>query len=161
MRRYSYETVTDLPPEQLYRAFTDVQSWPQWDDGIEAIILEGPANEGAEFALVPRGRHAVKLKVETMVEPYRFVDVAYLPLAQMRTEHSFIPTPKGTLVRSTVEIRGLFARFWDGAINANYVDGAARQTRRFLAFAANWNKPTETVVPVAKKKRALPFYTVC
>ena len=55
MRRYSYETVTDLPPEQLFRAFTDVQSWPQWDDGIEAIILKGPANEGAEFALVPRG----------------------------------------------------------------------------------------------------------
>ena len=159
MRRYSYETVTDLPPEQLFRAFTDVQSWPQWDDGIEAIILEGPANEGAEFALVPRGRHAVKLKVETMVEPYRFVDVAYLPLAQMRTEHSFIPTPKGTLVRSTVEIRGLFARFWDGAINADYAASAASQTRRFLAFAANWNKPVVTAAP--RKKKELPFYTVC
>lgn len=159
MRRYSYETVTDLPPEQLFRAFTDVQSWPQWDDGIEAIILEGPANEGAEFSLVPRNGQAVKLKVEAMVEPYRFIDVAYLPLARMRTEHSFIPTPKGTLVRSTVEIRGLFARFWDGAINADYAASAAHQTRRFLAFAANWNKPAVTAAP--KKKKALPFYTVC
>ncbi len=31
MRRYSYETVTDLKPEQLYRAITDVAAWPQWD----------------------------------------------------------------------------------------------------------------------------------
>ncbi|MBI2253432.1 MAG: SRPBCC family protein [Proteobacteria bacterium] len=160
MRRYSYETVTNLPPEQLYRAFTDVASWPQWDDGIEAIILEGPANEGSEFALVPRGRQAVKLKVETMVEPYRFIDVAYLPLAQMRTEHSFIPTTKGTLVRSTVEIRGLLAKFWDRTLSATYAESAARQTRRFLAFAANWNKPAASVAP-APKKKAFPFYTVC
>jgi len=165
MRRYSYETVTNLPAEQLYRAFADVASWPQWDDGIEAIILEGPANEGSEFALVPRGRpntklRAVKLKVETMVEPYRFIDVAYLPLAQMRTEHSFIPTPRGTLVRSTVEIRGLLAKFWDRTLCGSYAEGAAHQTRRFLAFAANWNKPAETVTP-APKKKALPFYTVC
>ncbi|MDY0874011.1 SRPBCC family protein [Dongia rigui] len=164
MRRYSYETVTSLPAEQLYRAFTDVAAWPQWDDGIEAIILEGPANEGSEFALVPRGRpeatlRAVKLKVETMVEPYRFIDVAYLPLARMRTEHSFIPTPRGTLVRSTVEIRGPLASFWDRTLNADYAAGAARQTRRFLAFAANWNKPVETAV--AKKKPPFPFYTVC
>jgi len=159
MRRYSYETVTNLPPEQLYRAFADVQSWPQWDDGIEAIILEGPANEGSEFALVPRGRPAVKLKVEAMVEPYRFIDVAYLPLAQMRTEHSFIPTPRGTLVRSTVEIRGLLAKFWDRTLCATYAEGAAHQTRRFLAFAANWNKPVERTAP--PKKRPFPFYTVC
>jgi hypothetical protein len=160
MRRYSYETVTNLPAEQLYRAFTDVASWPQWDDGIEAIILEGPANEGAEFALVPRSGNTVKLKVETMVEPYRFIDVAYLPLAQMRTEHSFIPTPRGTLVRSTVEIRGLLAKFWDRTLCGTYAEGAAHQTRRFLAFAANWNKPAETAAPTPKKK-AFPFYTVC
>jgi hypothetical protein len=160
MRRYSYETVTDLKPEQLYGAMSDVAAWPQWDDGIEAIILKGPANEGTEFALVPRGRAAVKLKVETMVAPYRFTDIAYLPLARMRTEHAFIPTPGGTLVRATVEISGPLARFWDRTINASYAEGAARQTRRFLAFAANWKKPAVTAAP-KKEKKAFPFYTVC
>ncbi|WP_374377593.1 SRPBCC family protein [Dongia sp.] len=160
MRRYSYETVTDLKPEQLYGAMSDVAAWPQWDDGIEAIILDGPANEGTEFALVPRGRTAVKLKVETMVEPYRFTDIAYLPLARMKTEHAFIPTPEGTLVRSTVEIKGPLARFWDRTINASYAEGAARQTKRFLAFAANWNKPAAET-PARKKLQTFPFYTVC
>lgn len=162
MRRYSYETVTELKPEQLYGAMSDVAAWPQWDDGIEAIILKGPANEGAEFALVPRGRAAVKLRIKTMVAPYRFADVAYLPLAWMRTEHAFIPTPGGTLVRSTVELSGPLARFWDRTLSGSYAEGAARQTRRFLAFAANWNKPAETAVSAPKKaKKALPFYTVC
>jgi hypothetical protein len=160
MRRHSYETTTDLPPERLYRALADVASWPQWDDGIEAIAIEGPAESGAVFALKPRGRQAVKLRVETMVEPYRFSDVAYLPLARMRTEHSFIPTPTGTLVRSTVEISGPLARFWDRTLAQDYREGAARQTRRFLAFAANWNKPVEQMA-AKKKQRALPFYTVC
>lgn len=159
MRRYSYETTSDLPPERLFNALADIASWPQWDDGIEAIAFEGPAERGAVFALKPRGRQAVKLKVETMVEPYRFADVAYLPLARIRTEHSFIPTPGGTLVRSTVEIRGILARFWDRTLTQDYREGAARQTRRFLAFAANWNQPAEAAPQ--KKKRALPFYTVC
>ncbi len=158
MRRHSYETRTDLPPEQLFGAISDVANWPQWDDGIEAVILNGPANEGAEFALKPRGRASVKLKVETMVAPYRFTDIAYLPFARMKTEHAFIPMPEGTLVRSTVELRGPLARFWDRALRGTYAEGAARQTRHFLAFAANWNKPAETPV---RKKRAFPFYTVC
>ncbi|WP_374653039.1 SRPBCC family protein [Dongia sp.] len=158
MRRHSYETTSDLPPERLYKALADIASWPQWDDGIEAIVLDGPAESGAVFALKPRGRQAVKLRVETMVEPYRFADMAYLPLARMRTEHSFIPTPDGTLVRSTVEISGPLARFWDRTLTRDYREGAARQTRRFLAFAANWNGPAVAPAPV---KRALPFYTVC
>jgi hypothetical protein len=97
MRRYCYETTSDLPPELLYAAITDVARWPEWDDEIEAVRLDGPAEPGRIFALKPRGRDAVKLRVEAMVEPFRFRDVAYLPLARLRTEHAFIPTPSGTL----------------------------------------------------------------
>jgi hypothetical protein len=159
MRRYSYETRTELPADRLFSALADVASWPQWDAGIEAVILKGPANEGSAFAVKPLGRRAVRLKVETMVAPYRFADVAYLPLARLRTEHSFIPIPDGTLVRSVVEIRGPLARFWDRLLSGDYRASAAEQTRRFLAFAANWNGPAQA--PTPERKRALPFYTVC
>ncbi|WP_303980543.1 SRPBCC family protein [Dongia mobilis] len=166
MRRYSYETHSHLPAEQLYRAFSDVAAWPQWDDGIDGVELDGPAETGSIFALKPRGRDAVKLRVETMVEPYRFADMAYLPLARLRTEHSFIPTPHGTLVRSTVEIRGPLARFWDRPLARSYAEGAARQTRSFLAFAATWNPPIANEnsaqrETAALETRPLPNYVFC
>lgn len=156
MRRHSYETLSDLPAEDLYRAMTDIESWPHWDDGIEAVRLDGPANEGAEFALKPKGRAALTVKVAAMEAPYRFADVAYLPLARMRTEHSFIPTEKGTIVRSVVEIRGPLAGYWDRVLTRDYRAGAARQTQRFLEFAANGNDKK-----AAPNKLAPPFYTVC
>lgn len=169
MRRYCYETKSDLPPEQLYRALADVARWPEWDDEIEAIEIDGTAEAGCIFALKPRGRDAVRLRVETMVEPYRFADLAYLPLARMRTEHSFIPTPDGTLVRNTVEITGLLASFWDRPLAQSYAEGAARQTRRFLAFAARSHVSNENVVPPRPPIRArklageppMPNYVFC
>lgn len=160
MRRYFYETKSDLPPEQLYRALADIRRWPEWDEGIEATSIDGPAETGTEFAVKPRGRAAVRLRVESMVEPYRFADVAYLPLARMRTEHSFIPTPEATLVRSTIEISGLLAAFWDRPLAKTYAEGAAAQTRRFLAFAAQWQESRQKQT-AAPKKQPMPFYTIC
>jgi len=164
MRRYCYETTSDLPPSQLYAAIADVARWPEWDDEIEGIEIDGLAETGSTFALKPRGRAAVKLRVETMVEPYRFADVAYLPLARLRTEHAFIPTPTGTLVRSTVEISGPLARFWDRPLARSYSEGAARQTRRFLAFAgrqlvSNENVPQKPATVL--QEQPLPNYVFC
>jgi hypothetical protein len=156
MRRHSYEILSDLPPEALYRAITDIENWPQWDDGIEALRLEGPANEGAEIALKPRGRNAMTVKVTAMEEPYRFADEAYLPLARMRTEHAFIEAPEGTILRMTVEIRGPLAGYWERALIRDFAGDAARQAQRFLAFAANGNDKK-----AAPTKLAPPFYTVC
>ena len=128
MRRYCYETTSDLPPSQLYAAIADVARWPEWDDEIEGIEIAGEVETGSTFALKPRGRDAVKLRVETMAPPYRFADMAYLPLAQ------------------------------------NYSEGAARQTRRFLAFArrqlvSNENVPQKPAA--ALQEQPLPNYVFC
>ncbi len=40
MRRYCYETKSDLPPELLYRTIADIKRWPEWDDEIEGIEIE-------------------------------------------------------------------------------------------------------------------------
>jgi hypothetical protein len=164
MRRYCYETMSDLPPSQLYAAITDVARWPEWDEEIEGIEIAGPAAAGSTFALKPRGRAAVKLRVETMAPPYRFADMAYLPLARLRTEHAFIPTPTGTLVRSTVEISGPLARFWDRPLARCYREGAARQTRRFLAFAGRQQVSNENIPQqptAARQDQPLPNYVFC
>jgi len=67
MRRYVHEAVVDTPPDKLWRAIVDLRRWPEWDAGLE-----------------PRGGPAVRMSVEGMEPPSRFVDLAHLPLANMR-----------------------------------------------------------------------------
>ena len=42
MRRYTYETDTAVPAETLFRAKTDISSWPEWDGDLEATAFDAP-----------------------------------------------------------------------------------------------------------------------
>ena len=133
--RHEHEVLVDLPPERLLRAIADVRHWPDWDEEIAAI--DGPERPvaGTRFSLVPNGGPRVAMLVEAIEPPGRFVDVALLPLARMRTSHLFDPAEGGTRLRLTIETSGPLALFWDRLVARKQARGAAQQTRKFLAYA--------------------------
>jgi hypothetical protein len=96
MRRYVHEAVVDTPPDKLWRAIVDVRRWPEWDAGLEAIELQGELASGRRYTLKPQGGPAVRMSVEGMEPPSRFVDLAHLPLAKMRGLHEFRAELGGT-----------------------------------------------------------------
>ena len=114
MRRYVYEAVVDTPADKLWRAIVDVRRWPEWDEGLEAIELQGELAPGRRYTLKPRGGPAVRMSVEAMDPPSRFVDLAHLPLAKMRGSHGFL---------------------WDRVVARKIAQGAGAQTEAFVRFA--------------------------
>ncbi len=66
MRRYVYEAVVDTPADKLWRTIVDVRRWPEWDEGLEAIELQGELAPGRRYTLKPRGGPAVRMSVEAM-----------------------------------------------------------------------------------------------
>jgi hypothetical protein len=46
MWQASFQTTTDVPAENLYRAITDFNAWNKWDHGIEYTTLLGEATAG-------------------------------------------------------------------------------------------------------------------
>lgn len=66
MWQASFQTTTDVPAEDLYRAITDFNAWHKWDDGIEYTTLLGEAKIGGEFILKPKCWPAVKMTSEKM-----------------------------------------------------------------------------------------------
>ena len=135
MRRYVHQTRCSVDPDRLYRALADIRRWPEWDGGLEWTRIEAPARTGAAFVLKPRGGPKVAMQVEAAQAPHRFVDLARLPLARMRTVHEFARTESGTLVTIVIEVFGPLSFVWDRLVARKQAAGSAAQTQRLIAFA--------------------------
>jgi hypothetical protein len=121
---------------RLFEAITDIRRWPEWDAELASIEHDGATlRPGCRFALTPRGGPRVTLVVEAIEAPERFVDVARLPFARLRTTHDFERVAGGTRVRLTIETAGPLAFLWDRLVARKQAAGAAEQTRRFVDFA--------------------------
>lgn len=107
-----------------------------WDQELESTSIEGPPTVGGRFFLKPRGGPKVAMRIEELSAPTRFVDVANLPLARMRTTHAFCSTASGTEVRVAIEIWGFLSPLWDRLVARKQAAGAATQTAAFLAYAS-------------------------
>ena len=98
-----YETTTDVPAEKLFRAISDINHWNKWDSGLEFTKIDGIGKQGASFVLKPKGGPNVKMTIEEFQPPSRFVDVAHLPLAKLRTSHEYLQSGNQTTVRFTIQ----------------------------------------------------------
>jgi uncharacterized protein YndB with AHSA1/START domain len=136
MRRYQHEVIVPTPPEKLFRTLADVSHWPAWDEGLETVEHDGRVAPGATFVLKPRGGPRVPMTIEVAEAPHRFVDVAHLPLARMRTIHELAPAAAGgTSVRVIIEVSGPLAFLWDRLVAREQAAGVVAQTHALAAYA--------------------------
>ncbi len=135
MKTYTYEMTTHVPAAKLFRAIADIAHWPHWDSELESTEHDGGVQPGARFMLKPKGGPKVSMEVIEADAPARFVDLAHLPLAKMRTSHHFAESAGQTRVAVTIEVWGLLGFLWDRVVARKQAAGAAEQTRRFVAYA--------------------------
>jgi Polyketide cyclase / dehydrase and lipid transport len=134
MWQANFQTTTDVPAEKLYKVITDFNAWSKWDDGIEHTQLMGEAKTGGEFMLKPKGGPAVKITIEKMW-PFELIDVAYLPLAKMRTIHKYVQVGDTTHIHMELQIWGLLGFVWRKIIGENQIKDAAVQTQALVDYA--------------------------
>lgn len=135
MRRYVHETRCATEPGRLYQAITDIGRWPEWGGDLEWARIGTPARTGASFFLKPKGGPKVAMLIEEAEAPCRFVDLAKLPLARMRTSHEFARVGSETIVTIVIEVFGPLAFLWDRIIARPQAADTAPQTQRLIAFA--------------------------
>ena len=78
---------TSASPDAVWRAWADVERWPEWNADIERIELRGPFETGGLIAMTPRGQEAVELRIAEAVEGELFVDEAEVEGTVVRTTH--------------------------------------------------------------------------
>ena len=78
---------TTASPEAIWRLWSDVAGWPEWNADIEHIEISGPFAAGSTISMTPVEQDPVELRIAEAVEPDLFVDEAEVANVVVRTVH--------------------------------------------------------------------------
>ncbi len=84
-REVSLETTAS--PAAIWRLWSNVDGWPEWNGDIEHIEIDGEFATGSRISMTPIGQEAVELSIVEVVENELFVDEVDLGDALIRTVH--------------------------------------------------------------------------
>jgi uncharacterized protein YndB with AHSA1/START domain len=107
MWKYEHSVKTTAAPQALWRHWSDVASWPEWNHGIEKIEIDGPFAVGTTFTMTPPGDDPIKMSIVEIVQGEQFTDEMDAGDFVVRTVHRLEPLEAGrTLVVYRTEITG-------------------------------------------------------
>lgn len=135
MKSYTHQMMVSCAPDKMFRALSDVASWPRWDEGLDSVTIDEPMRAGAEFFLRPKGAGPVRLRVTVFEYARAFGDEAFLFLGKLESERTFSVTEGGTLVHWTLRIRGPLWRFWDWVLARKMSQEFEEHTQALARFA--------------------------
>jgi uncharacterized protein YndB with AHSA1/START domain len=98
---------TSASPEAVWRLWSDIPRWPEWNADLSQAELEGEFSEGSTIRMTSNDGEAVELRIAEALEPERFVDEAELGGITVRTTHKVEPAgPKRLRMVYRMEITG-------------------------------------------------------
>jgi uncharacterized protein YndB with AHSA1/START domain len=107
MWEYEYSVETSAAPEALWRHWSDMAAWPQWNDGIDSIDVEGPFAVGTAFTMTPPGDEPIRMRLVEIKPGESFTDEMDAGDFAVRTEHRLEPAAGGlTRIVYRTEITG-------------------------------------------------------
>ncbi len=107
MYLFECEAMFQAGPEAVWKLWTDVARWPEWDVSKEIARLDGPFEPGARGWAKQRGNLGGSFTI-TAVEPgRRWVTECPLPAGKVIFEHLLEPVAEGRVrVVKRAEVQG-------------------------------------------------------
>ena len=107
MYLFECEAMFQAGPEAVWKLWTDVARWPEWDVSKEIARLDGPFEPGARGWAKQRGNLGGSFTI-TAVEPgRRWVTECPLPVGKVIFEHLLEPVAEGRVrVVKRAEVQG-------------------------------------------------------
>lgn len=84
--RHFAHTLETTAPDAVWRLWTEVTSWAEWDLGLVAADLDGPLRPGAVGTLVPAAGPRSRFTVTAMEQGRRTAFETALPGARLRVD---------------------------------------------------------------------------
>jgi hypothetical protein len=110
MWEYEYSLETSATAEDIWRHWADMATWPEWNDGIETIDVEGPFDVGTIFTMTPPGSEPITMRLVEIMPGEYFTDEMDGGDFIVRTEHRLEPAAQGlTKITYRTEITGAAA----------------------------------------------------
>lgn len=136
MWRTEHTEETMASPETVWALWSDVRTWPDWDEAVVSVSLAGPFVTGSSGKLKPRGGPGVTFTLVEVHEPFGFADETRLPGAVMRFEHRSERVDDRIRITHAVSIYGLAAALFARLIGRGVARDLPGAVRRLAAAAA-------------------------
>ncbi|MER5915606.1 SRPBCC family protein [Streptomyces sp. NPDC001982] len=105
---FEHTIEADVTPAQVWARYVDTASWPEWDEGIVRVTLDGPFAAGSTGTMTPEGQDPLPFTITEAVAEQGFTDETVIPDAvTLRFIHRLAGLPGGrTKITHRLEIEG-------------------------------------------------------
>ena len=97
MWTYEWSVETSADPDAVFAFFMDVESWPEWNSGVERIELNGPFATGTSGTMFMPGQDAIQFRLVWVAQGQGFEDETPIPDAGIvvRVRHTLVALDSG------------------------------------------------------------------
>lgn len=103
---FSHTLLTSAPPEAIWRVWTDVPNWKQWDKGLREARLEGSFAVGATGELIPDKGPVSKFTITHLVPGESYTFQTKVPGGWLIIERRLEGQQEGTQFTHEVQFTG-------------------------------------------------------
>jgi hypothetical protein len=95
MHLFECEATFEAEPDVVWKLWTDVARWPEWDVSKEIAQLDGPFEPGAQGWAKQRGNLGGPFTITAVEVGRRWVTECPVPLGKVVFDHVLEPLPGG------------------------------------------------------------------
>jgi uncharacterized protein YndB with AHSA1/START domain len=95
MWEYEHSVDTSADRDALWRLWSDMASWPDWNAGIESIRIDGPFAAGTTFTMTPPDGDPIAMRLTSITPGHEFTDDMDAGDFAVRTVHRLEPLAGG------------------------------------------------------------------
>jgi len=107
---FECEATFEADPDAVWKAWTDVARWPEWDVSKEIAELDGPFEPGTHGWARQRGNLGGSFTITAVDPGQRWVTECPMPLGKVIFDHRLEPAAAGYVrVVKRVEVEGACA----------------------------------------------------
>jgi hypothetical protein len=120
-REYSIETSASAGT--IWKIFSDVPGWKNWNAGIEEISIQGPFAVNTEFVMKPPGQDALTSRLVQVRENELFEDETIVGDIRVLVAHRIEPLDSGRVrITYAASVFGTEAEEVGTAVTADFPD---------------------------------------
>ena len=110
MYLFECEATFEAEPAEVWKVWTDVERWPEWDVSKEIARLDGPFQPGASGWAKQRGNLGGSFTITVVDDGRRWVSECPVPMGKVVFDHVLEPVDGGRVrVVKRAEVHGGFA----------------------------------------------------
>jgi uncharacterized protein YndB with AHSA1/START domain len=106
---FECDATFDAEPAEVWKVWTDVSRWPEWDVSKEIARLDGPFQPGVSGWAKQRGNLGGSFTITAVEDGRRWVTECPMPMGQVVFDHLIEPVAEGRVrLIKRVEVQGTF-----------------------------------------------------